>query len=294
MKRFAAVVFGLLLACGLPAASVAERKANLEEEMQQTMRGILAATRQPNEVAPLLSVRGAQFLGYRETKVSFVRTAEGVQPVRTAVTTIGPDLVATVSESLRKEPHPMAGEKADLTVTMWLYEWRNRDGTYTEQAIISGHWSDTEYPWMDDPRDVIDIRWVVGDLVYLSSSPFDGVQRDQHTHGIASFTVSDQVESWDLFVNFRPVSPDVHGKWTNLFVNYTHTWWGIKLSVTLGAGPTGSTGSLQVNTDGRTWTEGTGLAFQIGSGETSGPVSTGTPQPDGSGDGSERTGALPR
>lgn len=58
-----------------------------------------------------------------------------------------------------------------------------------------------------------------------------------------------------------------------------HTWMGVKLSVQLGAGPTGGTGSITVNTDGKTWTEGTVLAFKMGSEETRGPAMTGRTAP---------------
>ncbi|HWH71140.1 MAG TPA: hypothetical protein VNT26_17265 [Candidatus Sulfotelmatobacter sp.] len=277
MKRFAAVVLGLLLAVIL-AASMAYGKANREAEMTRTMRGIIAQTQDPRQVAQLLNQQGARFVGYRQNTVSFVYTGEAVVPMRSTAEVIGPDFKPTVTEkALASDIKPMAGEKADLTVTMWLYEWRNNDGSYTEQAYINGRWSATEYRWLDDPKDVIDVRWIVGDLVYLSSTPYDGVQRDQHTQGIASYTVDDQVQDWDLFVNFRPTSPNVYGRWTNIFVNYTHTWWGVKLGVTLTGGPTGSTGSIAINTDAKTWTEGTGLAFQIGSGETRGPAITALP-----------------
>ncbi|HWI61048.1 MAG TPA: hypothetical protein VNT75_04355 [Symbiobacteriaceae bacterium] len=221
MKRFAAVVLGLLLAV-IPAASMAYGKANREAEMTRTMRGIIAQTQDPRQVAQLLNQQGARFVGYRQNTVSFVYTGEAVVPMRSTAEVIGPDFKPTVTEkALASDIKPMAGEKADLTVTMWLYEWRNNDGSYTEQAYINGRWSATEYRWLDDPKDVIDVRWIVGDLVYLSSTPYDGVQRDQHTQGIASYTVDDQVQDWDLFVNFRPTSPNVYGRWTNIFVNYT-------------------------------------------------------------------------
>lgn len=276
MKRLIAVGLGLLLATLIPAASMAQGKANREADMARTVRGILAKNKDPRYVAKLLSKHGARFLGYRQNTVSFVHTGDTVVPARSTVTNVGPDLQAAVTEqALADEVRPLAGEKADLTMTMWMYEWRNSSGTYTEQMILSGSWSATEYSWIDEPRDVIDVRWIVGDLVYVSSSPFDGVQRDQHTNGIASFTVDDQVRSWDLFVNFRPTSSSVYGRWTNVFFNYHHTWWGVKLSVALGGGPNGSTGTITINTDAKTWVEGNGLAFEIGSGDSSGPVTTG-------------------
>lgn len=212
---------GLLLATLIPAASMANGKANREAEMARTVRGILAENKDPRHVAKLLSKHGARFLGYRQNVVSFVHTGETVVPTRLTVTSVGPDFETTVSKQDQADLiRPLAGEKADLTMTAWMYEWRNSNGTYTEQMILSGSWSATEYSWLDDPRDVIDVRWTVGDLVYVSSTPFDGVQRDQHANGIASFTVDDQVRSWDLFVNFRPTSSSVHGKWTNVFFNY--------------------------------------------------------------------------
>lgn len=280
MKRFAAILLGLILVSAIPIAGMAEGKAQREEEMTRTVRSILRTTREPARVARLLDRQGARFLGYQASTVTFVYNGETVLPARSTVTTVGPGLDAkSTTTAMPGDVHISAGEKADLTLTLWLYEWRNRDGSYSEQAVISGYWSETEYTWIDDPQDVIDIRWIVGDLVYLSSQPFDGVERDQHTQGIASFTVPDQVANWDLFVNFKPVSSTVHGRWTNIFANYTHTWWGVRLGVTLGAGPNGSTGTIVVSTDGKTWTEGTGLAFRIGSGETRGPVTTGLSGP---------------
>ncbi|HYG57896.1 MAG TPA: hypothetical protein VD902_07500 [Symbiobacteriaceae bacterium] len=276
MKRFIAVGLGLLLATLIPAASLAQGKANREAEMARVVKGILAETREPRQVARLLSKHGARFLGYRQTTVSFVHTGETVVPTRSAVTSVGPDFQTSVSEQAHAEGiSPAAGNKADLTMTTWMHEWRNSDGTYTEQMIVSGTWSDTEYSWIDDPADVIDVRWIVGDLVMSSSSPQDGIQRDQSAPGIASFTVGDQVASWDLFVNFRPTSPAVYGRWTNVFFNYPHTWWGVKLGIQLGGGPTGSTGTITINTDAKLWVEGSPLDFQIGSGGIRGPIITG-------------------
>lgn len=278
VKRLVAVVLGLVLASAIPAAGLAQGKANREAEMAGTMRTILAGVKDPRSVAAALSDHGARFLGYQQTTVTFVYDGKTVSADRSATTTVGADLRRSVSSRvLGNGIRPEAGEKADLTMTMWLYEWRNAGGGYTEQALVTGHWSSTEYSWIDDPTDVVDVRWIVGDLVYLSSSPSSGMQRDQHTQGIASYTVGDQVENWNLFVNFRPTSSAVYGRWTNVFVNYTHTWWGIKLGVQLNAGPTGSTGSITINTDAKTWTEGTGLAIQIGSEDTRGPAITGAP-----------------
>lgn len=281
VKRLTAVVLGLLLASAIPIAGLAQGKQNRDAEMAEAMRQILSTTREPRQVANALTKHGARFIGLQETTVTFVHTGQEVVPARSTVRTVGADLAESLVTEGANPPGEVgvkAGEKADLTLTLWLYEWQNSNGSYSEQAMMSGVWSDTEYRWIDDPKDVIDVRWTVGDLVYVSSAPFDGVERDQHTQGIASFTVHDQVEAWDLFVNFRPVSSQVYGKWTNIFANYTHTWWGVRLSVSLGAGPTGSTGTITINTDGKTWTKGTGLAFQIGSEETSGPASAGQPR----------------
>lgn len=271
-----AVLLGLLMVGTLPISGTAQGAMGREAEMAGTVRAILAESRDPQHVARELSRHGVRLLGRQQSRVTFLYDGSQVVPLRS----VTPMLDGAEGGSVRiigrsGEITPMAGEKADLTLTLWLYEWRNRDGTYSQQAVISGNWSATEYWWLDDPADVIDVRWIAGDLVYVSSMPFDGVQRDQHTNGIASFTVGDQVQSWDLFVNFRPVSTSLHGKWTNVFANYTHTWFGVKLSVILGAAPQGATGTISVSTDGKTWTEGTGLAFQIGSGATRGPAITG-------------------
>lgn len=278
MTKWAAVVLGLVLAAAMPAAGLAQGRVDRSADMARTMKTILAKGKDPAYVAKALEKEGARFVGYRQNQVTFVNTGEAVVATGSVTTEVGPDLQPTVTRSTQEaDIRPMAGEKTDFTMTMWLYEWRNRDGSYSEQAMINGEWSDTEYTWLDDPADVIDVRWIVGDLVYVSSTPYDGVQRDQHTQGIASFTVGDQVDSWDLFVNFRPSSSGVIGKWTNVFVNYTHTWFGVQLGITLGAGPNGSTGSITLNTDAKTWTEGTGLALLIGAQQSRGPVTTGEP-----------------
>ncbi|MFZ5823138.1 MAG: hypothetical protein ACOY94_02150 [Bacillota bacterium] len=278
MKRILACVLGILLLSGM-GVSAAEGPMTQEEEVALLVRQTVAADPAPRQVAKALAERRIRFVGFQQRQVTFAFDGQEVRAVHSQTTTVGPDLAPhSQAEGAPPDSSVMAGEKADLTLTMWLYEWRRSDGSYREQAMVNGYWSSTEYSWIDDPDDVIDMRWIVGDLVYLSSTPFDGVQRDQHTQGIASFTVNDQISSWDLFVNFRPVSSQVHGKWTNLFINYTHTWWGARLSVQLGAGPTGSTGSITINTDAHTWTEGTGLAFLIGSGEDHGPVLTGLPE----------------
>lgn len=276
MARFIAVFIGLFLIGAVPLAGLADGKSRREEEMAQVMRAIMAETRDPAEVSERLGRHGARFVGLQISNVSFVHTDGVVTPTGSTNTVVGPGLRPSVSsQSFGSQVRPMAGDKTDFTLSLWAYEWRNLDGTYTEQSMISGYWTDTEYSWLDEPLDVIDVRWTVGDLVYLSSAPYDGVRRDQHTNGIASFTVPDQVGYWDLFVNFKPVSSAVHGKWTNIFANYTHTWFGVKLSITLGSAQHGATGSITISTDGKTWTEGTGLALQIGSQGTSGPASTG-------------------
>lgn len=278
MKRVLACVLGIFLLSSM-GVSAAEGPATQEEEVALLVRETVAADSAPEQVAKALAERGIRFVGLQRRQVTFAYDGKEVRAVQSRKMTIGADLIPETEETeAPSDPSILAGEKADLTVTLWLYEWRRSDGSYREQAMINGSWSSTEYSWIDDPADVVDVRWIVGDLVYLSSTPLDGVQRDQHTQGIASFTVDDQISSWDLFVNFRPVSSQVHGRWTNLFVNYTHTWWGARLTVQLGAGPTGSTGSIMINTDAHTWTEGTGLAFLIGSGEDHGPVQTGLPQ----------------
>lgn len=278
MKRMLACVLGVLLLSGM-GVSAAEGPATQEEEVALLVRQAVAADPSPRQVAKALAERRIRFMGFQQKQVTFAYDGGEVRAVESRTTTVGSDLVPhNQSGGAPPDSWVMAGEKADLTLTMWLYEWRRSDGSYREQAMVNGHWSSTEYSWIDDPEDVIDLRWIVGDLVYLSSVPLDGVQRDQHTQGIASFTVNDQISSWDLFVNFRPVSSQAHGRWTNIFLNYTHTWWGARLTVQLGAGPTGSTGSISINTDARTWTEGTGLAFLIGSGEDHGPVLTVLPE----------------
>lgn len=245
VSKIAALGLGILLAFCVPAASLAgvRSPAAVENAVRVALRGGGDSA----AVSDRLEALGLTVVGHQE-----VRTGPG------------------------HAIDPAAGRKADLTLTMWLYEWQNQDGTYSEQAVISGRWRNTEYRLIDAPTDVIDVRWTVGDLVYVSSTPFDGVRRDQHTNGIASFTVDDQVESWDLFVNFRPVSNGVQGRWTNVFVNYTHTWMGLRLGITLGTAPQGATGTISINTDAKTWTEGTGIAFLIGSEGAWGPATAAT------------------
>jgi len=241
VARVAALGMGILLALCVPAASLAGGSpVRSPESVQAAVRTALRGGSDPAAAARRLGALGLRVAGYQEVRV---------------------------------EPQA-AGRKADLTLTVWLYEWQNPDGTYTEQAAISGHWRDTEYRLIDAPADVIDVRWTVGDLVYVSSTPFDGVRRDQHTNGIASYTVDDQVKSWDLFVNFRPVATSVYGRWTNLFVNYTHTWLGLRLGIALASAPQGASGTISINTDAKTWTQGTGLAFQIASEGAAGPAMT--------------------
>lgn len=226
VKRFVAAMLGLLLAAAVPAAGPAQARPAFGADMTQTVRSILKRTQRPQDVARQLAAQGVRFLGYQQRTVTFQKESGGVKPVRSTLVAVGPDFEQAYQDrSLAGDVSLMAGEKADFTMTIWLYEWRDSSGRYTEQAAINGTWRSTEYRWIDDPADVIDVRWTVGDLVYLSSYPYDGVARDQHTNGIASFTVDDQVKSWDLYVNFRPVNGAVYGKWTDIFANYTQTWW---------------------------------------------------------------------
>lgn len=279
MKRVLVCVLVFLMLMSL-SVSAAEGPAAEEEEVALLVRTIVArADGDPGRVAKDLAQQGIRFLGYQKRSVTFAFDGKAVHPIQGRSTSMGADLTPVT-----KEPAPLtdswilAAQKADLDVTLWFYEWRRSDGTYREQLIVNGYWDSTENAWMDDPADVIDVRWIVGDLVYLSSTPLDGVQRDQHTHGIASFTVDDQIACWDLIVNFRPVSSDVHGRYSNIFVNYHHTWLGAKLTIQLGAGPTGSTGNITITTDASSWTEGSGFAFQIGSGKGHDPVTFVSPE----------------
>jgi hypothetical protein len=280
MKRIVAsvaIMLGLCLASVVTVQHLAEGRGLVEVDRTPEVRKVLHASREPGRVAELLAARGIYYAGMRQAKVTFAKVGDQVVVARTVRSASGPDGKVVQHEEPGMDAGIMAGEKADFTLTMWLYEWRNYNGTYTEQAALTGSWSDTEYGWLDDPVDVIDVRWIVGDLVYLGSTPYDGVQRDQATQGIASFTVNDQVANWDLYVNFRPTSSAVYGRWTNVFANYHHTWMGIRLQVQLSAGQSGGTGALTLNTEARTWVEGVGLAIQIGSQGSSGPVTSRAP-----------------
>ncbi|HLO04345.1 MAG TPA: hypothetical protein VK191_14630 [Symbiobacteriaceae bacterium] len=285
MKRIVAsvaIVMGLFMAALVPLHQV-EGRVRVSEgagvvDRAPEVRQVLAESRDPQVVKSRLAERSIWFVGMRQAQVTFAKQGDQVVVAKTVRQTAGSDAQVTrQEESGSGGPSIMAGEKADFTMTMWLYEWRNRDGTYTEQAALTGAWSSTEYSWLDDPVDVIDVRWIVGDLAYLSSTPYDGVQRDQTAQGIASYTVNDQIRTWDLYVNFRPTSSDVYGKWTNIFANYHHTWMGMRLSIQLQAGATGGTGNLTLNTEARTWVEGLGLAIQIGSESARGPVTSSVP-----------------
>lgn len=286
MKRVVAsvaIVLGLTVAALVPLHQVEGRVrvpvgAEVVDRAPE-VRQILAESRDPIIVRSRLAERSIRFVGMRQAQVTFAKQGDQVFVANTVRQNVDENGHVTLQEEYASGgPSINAGEKTDFTMTMWLYEWRNRDGTYTEQVALTGYWSSTEYSWIDDPADVVDVRWIVGDLVYLSSTPYDGVQRDQTAQGIASYTVGDQVRSWDLYVNFRPTSSAVYGKWTNLFANYHHTWLGAKLSVQLQAGASGGTGSLTLNTDMKTWVEGLGLAIQIGSESSRGPVTSSVPQ----------------
>lgn len=285
MKRIVAsvaIVLGLVMAALVPLHQVEGRVRVPKDagvvDRAPEVRQILAESRDPLVVKRRLAERSIRFVGMRQAQVTFAKQGDQVvvaDTMRQSVDESGK--VVLQEESASGGPSIMAGEKTDFTMTMWLYEWRNSDGTYTEQVALTGYWSNTEYSWLDDPADVIDVRWIVGDLAYLSSTPYDGVQRDQTSQGIASYTVNDQVRTWDLYVNFRPTSSAVYGKWTNLFANYHHTWMGTRLSIQLQAGATGGTGNLTLNTEARTWVEGLGLAIQIGSQSSRGPVTSSVP-----------------
>lgn len=279
-----AIVLGLFMAALVPLHQVEGRVRVPDDagvvDWAPEVRQILAESRDPLVVKRRLAERSIRFVGMRQTQVTFAKQSDQVvvaNTVRQAVD--GEGKVVLQEESGTGGPSIMAGQKTDFTMTMWLYEWRNRDGTYTEQVALTGYWTSTEHSWMDAPADVIDVRWIVGDLAYLSSTPYNGVQRDQTAQGIASYTVDDQIRSWDLYVNFRPTSSAVYGKWTNIFANYHHTWMGMRLSIQLQAGATGGTGNLTLNTEARTWVEGVGLAIQIGSESARGPVTSNVPVP---------------
>ncbi len=271
MAKVAAVGFGILLALCVPAASLAGGSPpRTVEAVEAAARIAIRGGGGPAAVAERMGALGLRVVGYQEAGAGERGPRPGGGPRFRGG--LGPDRGSALGRSV----HTAAGRKADFTLSLWLYEWQNRDGTYSEQAAISGHWRETEYRLIDAPTDVIDVRWTAGDLVYVSSTLFDGVRRDQHTNGIASYTVDDQVESWDLFVNFRPVSASVQGRWTNVFVNYTHTWLGLRLGISLGTAPQGATGTISINTDAKTWTEGTGIAFLIGSEGAWGPATAAT------------------
>jgi hypothetical protein len=284
MKRIVAsvaIVLGLCVAAFVPLHQVEGRERAPEGvavgDRAPEVRQVLAESKDPLVVKSRLAERSIWFVGMRQVQVTFAKQGDEVVVAKTVRQSAGSDGQLTPLVVKGGEASIMAGEKADFTMTMWLYEWRNRDGTYTEQAAITGYWSNTEYSWLDDPADVIDVKWIVGDLAYLSSTPYDGIQRDQTSQGVASYTVSDQVQSWDLYVNFRPTSSAVYGKWTNVFANYHHTWMGTRLTIQLQGGASGGTGTITVTTEGRQWVEGLGLAIQIGSESYRGPVTSSLP-----------------
>lgn len=70
-----------------------------------------------------------------------------------------------------------------------------------------------------------------------------------------------------------------------------HTWLGWRLTIVLGSGSAGTTGSVTLQTDARTWTKGTGLPIRIGSEESNGPATGGVADAAGGGVGS--SGAEP-
>lgn len=226
MKRILAYVLVYLCFTSL-SVSAAEAPVSEEEQMAQLLRSTVAARGDPLRVAEALAEQGIRFLGYRKQSVTYWFDGKQVQAVDGPSLTVGPNLVTRIEEpAASKDPSALAGNKTDLTVDMWLVESQLSDGSFRQHLFVSGWWSSREYAWIDDPADVIDVRWIVGDIVYVLSEVYDGVQRDQHTQGIASFTVDDQIASWDMTVTFRPTSPAVYGKYSNLFVNYTQMWWG--------------------------------------------------------------------
>lgn len=228
----------LALVMALPAGaapSTAAASSGAEDggrgpQMAAYMRRVLRRTQDPAKVSELLAKQNARFLAYQSVTISYVRVNNESVPVELTTVTVGPDLVAQQStQSLLPEGSVdfvdlTAGRKSDFRLRQWLYEWRNRNGTYTEQNVTTGSWSSPEYRWMDNPDDVIDVRWVVGDLAYVRAYPYDGVRFDQQVHGVASFTVDDQVRNWDVFVDFTPTGPDVYGRVTNVFTNYHQIW----------------------------------------------------------------------
>lgn len=241
------------------------------------VRMLLQETEDPVQVARGLTEAGIRFIGYQALTMDVWDAGDG--PVLGAVTrqSMGTDLVPTSRDltPLTKAKAMFfgrpAGRKDDFTLRQWVYEWKEPDGTLREQAAITGAWQAPERWWKARPADVIGVEWVPQDLAYVVARPYDGVHYDQQTLGAASFTVDDSVRRWVLFVDFTPTAPSVYGKVTNIFVNYTHTYLGWSLRVILGAGKDGGTGSVMVETNGRAWTEGTGLALRIGTRDSRGP-----------------------
>ncbi len=250
-------------------------------DVRALMRRVLHKTQDPVQVAHLLAKKGVRFQGHQAVGVRFARDAAGVPtPWLIETTTVGADLGIAVERQVLDQAQLgagveiLAGRKYDFLLRQWLYEWTNADGTFTVESVTTGTWFSPEWRWIARPADVIDVRWVVGHLAYVAAYPYDGVAFDQQTQGAASFTVDDLVTHWTLFVDFTPASNNVYGTVTNVFTNYTHTYLGLRLGVTLGAGSNGATGSVTVNTDARSWMKGVGLALRIGNNESRGPASS--------------------
>lgn len=270
-QRVLALAVALALAWAVPAAQGAPRAPGDQQQadaMAAYMRQVLARTRDPAAVAAALDRRGASLLGYQEVRVWLAPGSEGRPEVERA-TVLTADALGTRTSG---QVEPAAGRREDFVLRQWLYEWQNGDGTWTEQNVVTGQWLSTEYWWLKHPDDVLDLRWVVGDLVLTVCRPYDGVRSDRQTLGAADFLADDAIGSWTVICDFTPASSAVYGKVTNVFTGYTHTWLGWRLAVYLYPGTAGTTGSVRVSTDAYTWYKSTGLAIRIASGDAKGPA----------------------
>ncbi len=156
-----------------------------------------------------------------------------------------------------------SGDYADLSV--YIHQISIGSGWATVDADWS--WSSVETWGYRGTDDVVDLDWYADKYVLTSRNlGGSGTYWAGVNSGVVAAYSPDATTSGWMVIGLQRVSPDVIGDWTQVNINYHHTYGPAWQSMTLGvnAGGSGAQGSVSITLDpSGMWTKGDYSSFQI-------------------------------